>query len=162
MSNFLRSVDHFNNTLGVVRSRIERLFSFFDLFSFFGGTDYDAENASAAMKIIVAVFYAILASNPQYDRDLDDDNRNVKPNGTVCHCNNTLSHEASFDPETIRQKYLEIAKEIEYNPKKSRKRSRRCLSWREEMYYEQRNGREEGEAADSEWRLIRYFSFILK
>lgn len=138
----------FNNTLSVVRSRIERLFSFFDLFGFFSGTDLDADNATAAMNIIVAIFYSILCDAPQYDRDLSDDD--VKPNGEVFHCNNTLSHCASFCPETIRQQYVEISKEFSYNPKQSRKRSRRVLSWREEMYYDQKNGPGEEEAADSE------------
>jgi hypothetical protein len=105
----------FNTVFGLVRSRIERMFAYFDLFRIFTHTDLQEENVKHAMEIVVAVMYCILAKDPQYEGT----DTAEAPEGQRCHCNNTLVHAQTFDASAIRARYVELSKNVEFDPKKS-------------------------------------------
>ena len=56
----------FNKKHGLVRSRIERLFSFMDLFRCFWHTEHNEKWLDRAVAIVLNVFYSLFASQPQY------------------------------------------------------------------------------------------------
>ena len=91
------------------------------------------------MTIAVAIMFLILGNDPQY-KCVPAEKKKDAP----CNCNNTLQHKETFDPDAIRARYVELSKDVPYDPKKSRKRSRRTLTWFEEMYREYRDYQNDG------------------
>ncbi len=112
------------------------MFAYFDLFRIFTHTDLQEENVKHAMEIVVAVMYCILAKDPQYEGT----DTAEAPEGQRCHCNNTLVHAQTFDASAIRARYVELSKNVEFDPKKPRKRSRKEGSWLEDKYREFHDG----------------------
>lgn len=53
----------------------------------------------------------------------------------------------TFDPQKIRAKYVELSREqdVEFDPRKPRKRSRRQLNWLESLYEESKSNAVEAE-----------------
>lgn len=130
---------HYNNHHAVVRSRIERFFAYLDVFKVFQGTDLQEANIKRCMTIAVAVMFAILAKDPQYDVESPKEQTEQK----LCLCNSTLKHAQEFNPDEIRERYCAALKDIPCEPKKARKRGRREETWMEDAYHRWKAGAQE-------------------
>lgn len=105
----------FNARHGLIRSRIERLFSFLHKFRVFKGADRCEDWVFKAMYIALSIFFCLYSNAPQYD---DCRPMPVRPFGGQCACGNP--------PDVTRQRALihncMMRNAMEYDPKPPTKR----------------------------------------
>jgi hypothetical protein len=107
---------HFNRIHRTVRSRVERLFAFFDVFRFFGYTAHEEAWVMNAVIIVVNLFYLLYCTQPHYTDTTEDQHLN---DGTHEECFCSIGCGVPVGIAEQRKKCYEeiIRRGVSYEPK---------------------------------------------